>query len=339
MAVQKQLVVQKQTGARLKGPKKQFVLTSHWNEEKHGKWDPSKETEIEIGGVKKKGVYRLVGEEGVYDLEEYEDTALQEQVLEHGFDENVFSDQGFNKKKEVLQNALASAAKNKDALAVRGPEISVEGLLKLVQETNFSGAGSSKDRPSARPRSRSGHRENSASSSSIDAESSESPSEEAGSSAALALLAPGAVKKGGAKAAAAAPSKNAKGKATQAAQPCSSKQAKPKQQGTGQSRASATDKSTPVEQCKDHKGHKESKDTKKPKVEKPSQEAVMLLDGRATRTLHLASAWRSRLNPSWTLHTWIFTPGSFSCRGQPRILITLQSFKIQEACKPAEAIM
>ena len=99
------------------------------------------------------------GREGVYDLEEYEDTALQEQVLEHGFDENVFSDQGFNKKKEVLQNALASAAKNKDALAVRGPEISMEGLLKLVQETNFSGAGSSKDRPSARSRSRSGHRE------------------------------------------------------------------------------------------------------------------------------------------------------------------------------------
>ena len=48
---------------------------------------PQQEVETEIGG----GVWRLVGREGVYDFEEYEDTAVSEQLLEHGFDHEAAS--------------------------------------------------------------------------------------------------------------------------------------------------------------------------------------------------------------------------------------------------------
>ena len=102
--MQRQLTVEKRSGGRLIAPKKQFVLSSSWDTNLHGVWDPSKEVEAEIGGVKKKGVWRLVGREGVYDFEEYEDTALSEQVLEHGFDhEAAFSEQAFGRKKDALQ--------------------------------------------------------------------------------------------------------------------------------------------------------------------------------------------------------------------------------------------
>ena len=101
MAVQRQLTVEKRAGGRV-APKKQFVLSSSWDTNLHGAWDPSKEVETEIGGVKR------VGREGVYDFEEYEDTAV-----------SAFSEQAFGWKKDALQAAVSSQARARDAAAVK----------------------------------------------------------------------------------------------------------------------------------------------------------------------------------------------------------------------------
>ena len=50
MEAKKSLTVKKDTGSRFELPKKQFVCSSAWDENIHGKWDPSKEVEQEIRG-------------------------------------------------------------------------------------------------------------------------------------------------------------------------------------------------------------------------------------------------------------------------------------------------
>ena len=142
----KTLAVEKRAGGKLINPKKQFIATSAWNEEKHGKWDPSKETEMEIKGHKVKGVWRQVGEEGVYDFEEFEETQLLERVVEHDSIGQPFSDAAFARKKEAMQSAMSSASRARDSQAVKGPDLSMQSLLDIVQLANST----SGDRHSAR---------------------------------------------------------------------------------------------------------------------------------------------------------------------------------------------
>ena len=127
-------------------PRKQFILSSHWSEEKHGAWDASKEVETEIRGAKQRGVWRTIGEEGVFDFEEYEDVSLCERVVEHNADaDEPFADVAFDRKKEAMQSAaMASQARARDSVAVKGPELSMESLLALVTST-----ASSSNRPEA----------------------------------------------------------------------------------------------------------------------------------------------------------------------------------------------
>ena len=50
LEAKKSLTVKKDTGGRFEMPKKQFVCTSAWDENIHGKWDASKEVEQEVRG-------------------------------------------------------------------------------------------------------------------------------------------------------------------------------------------------------------------------------------------------------------------------------------------------
>ena len=205
LASHKELAVEKKTGGRIVAPKRQFVTQSAWDEAKYGKYDASKETELEYKGVRHKGVWRCTGSEGVFDLEDYEDTAVAEKTVEHGLadSDQPFAEQAFERKKEALQAALGTQARLRDANAVKGPDLSLEHLMALVSEVNTSDpkARSSKDRPSARSRSPSGGSDgHSSSSSSSDPQSSEDEAEHRLSSLSL-LTAP--TKKSQAKAAAA----------------------------------------------------------------------------------------------------------------------------------------
>lgn len=58
LKTQKQLIISKKQGGKLTAPKKQFVLSSHWNPEKHGEWDPAKEVDHFVDGALRKGVWR-----------------------------------------------------------------------------------------------------------------------------------------------------------------------------------------------------------------------------------------------------------------------------------------
>ena len=129
----KTLAVEKRAGGKLINPRKQFIATSAWNEEKHGKWDPLKETEMDTKGQKVKGVWRQVGEEGVYDFEEFEETQLLERVVEHDSSGQPFSDAAFARKKEAMQSAMSSASRTRDSQSVKGPDLSVQSLLDIVQ--------------------------------------------------------------------------------------------------------------------------------------------------------------------------------------------------------------
>ena len=65
MKTQRQLVISKKQGGKLTGPKKQFVLSTHWDPFRHD-------------GALRKGVCRNTGPEGVYDFEAYEDLFPEE---------------------------------------------------------------------------------------------------------------------------------------------------------------------------------------------------------------------------------------------------------------------
>ncbi|CAE7328313.1 unnamed protein product, partial [Symbiodinium sp. CCMP2592] len=115
----------------------------------------NEEVELEIKGIKQKGVWRLVGEEGVFDFEEYEDTAVAEKIIEHEGGDEPFSEVAFARKKEAMHNAWTAQSKAREAVSVKGPELGMEALLALVQNTASGQGSSSKQRPLARSRSRS----------------------------------------------------------------------------------------------------------------------------------------------------------------------------------------
>ncbi|CAE7259361.1 unnamed protein product, partial [Symbiodinium sp. CCMP2592] len=145
----------------------------------------NEEVELEIKGIKQKGVWRLVGEEGVFDFEEYEDTAVAEKIIEHEGGDEPFSEVAFARKKEAMHNAWTAQSKAREAVSVKGPELGMEALLALVQNTASGQGSSSKQRPLARSRSRSRAGRSSKASSSSDESASDA---EEGPLAGLSLL-------------------------------------------------------------------------------------------------------------------------------------------------------
>ena len=207
--VQRQLAVERKSGGKFIAPRKQFILSSAWKESQHGKWDASKEVQAVIKGQTVKGVWRTVGEEGVFDFEEYEDTALSEQVIEHGLDHPAtFSEEAFNRKKQALHTAMSATARQRDSAAVKGPELSLEQLMGLVQSCSSASVGATRAEASrSRSRSRSAPQEDEDSNS--DADGQEGPL------AGLSMLAPAKTEK--AAKAKTAPKHGAKSGSSQAA--------------------------------------------------------------------------------------------------------------------------
>ena len=151
-----------------------------------------------------------MGEEGVFDFEDYEDVGLSERVIEHGAEDsqNLFADLAFQRKKESMQSAMSAQSKARDSVSVRGPELSLEAVLGLVANCNVS--GSSNERPVA-----GSCQDPEAEDADTESSGEESDSEPEGPLAGLALLTPAAKAKNRSKSAAS--SSKAPGKAAPAA--------------------------------------------------------------------------------------------------------------------------
>ena len=142
LKTQRELVISKKQGGRITGPKKQFVLSSHWDTARHGEWDPSKEVEAWIDGAYRKGVWRSVGQEGVYDFEAYEDTGVEERVIEDDGKQEIFAEEAFQAKKQAALDTLHKQAKDREATSVKAKENDMT-FTDLVQVARSFGDRSS----------------------------------------------------------------------------------------------------------------------------------------------------------------------------------------------------
>jgi hypothetical protein len=114
---------------------KQFVLESHWDEAKDGPLPKDKVVEHFVFGELRRGVFKEVGEAGRYDVEEYQDNALEEH-LQHHDGTGPLAEQGLANKKEALQGVFQEAADGRDARAVQAPQqpLTAEGVRELLAQ-------------------------------------------------------------------------------------------------------------------------------------------------------------------------------------------------------------
>ena len=117
-------------GMKIKAPPKEFILVENWDEAKYGPIQDEKITDMLIDGVKKKGVVRMKGLKGHYELQEYEDQALEETTEEHDSKQRLFGNEALENKRTALQEA----ANERNAVALdKVQETSVDDILKLLK--------------------------------------------------------------------------------------------------------------------------------------------------------------------------------------------------------------
>ena len=97
-------------------------MSSHWNPEKHGEWDPAK-----------------------HDFEAYEDTGLEERVIEHDGEQEMFTEEAFQAKKQAALETMQKQARDRDAVAVKAKEaeVSFADLVQVVTKSMASAPSSS----------------------------------------------------------------------------------------------------------------------------------------------------------------------------------------------------
>lgn len=135
-------------GMKIKAPPKEFILVENWDEAKYGPIQDEKITDMLIDGVKKKGVVRMKGLKGHYELQEYEDQALEETTEEHDSKQHLFGNEALENKRTALRGVFQEAANERNAVALdKVQETSVDDVLKLLktlpQSTGASAASGS----------------------------------------------------------------------------------------------------------------------------------------------------------------------------------------------------
>ena len=140
----KQLEVTKQVGGRFTCPKKQFVSVEAWNPKKHGDLDQSKVVTENIMGQDVRGCWIAKGRKGVYDFEEYQDSAVQEKEIVHDSREDgPFAEIALARKRKAVMDQVAEGSHARDKVAVEdaGPEMSLDQLLALASNAQASEEG------------------------------------------------------------------------------------------------------------------------------------------------------------------------------------------------------
>ena len=100
------LTTSKTMGSRLKAPKRLFMLKEDWNEQKYGPLSEQKISERDVFGVRREGVYRLAGEQGHYEVEDFDESALTEQTVEHD-GEGPLAGQGLENRREAFSECIS----------------------------------------------------------------------------------------------------------------------------------------------------------------------------------------------------------------------------------------
>ena len=128
-------------------PRKQFVLASKWDPSKRGDLDETKVVEEEIFGKLQRGIWVQVGEDGVFDYDEYDEKALKEVNVEYdslaegagGF----FGKEQLKRKRKAAQDALEAGARARELVSQRGPDLSLSNLVATIQASHSGAASSS----------------------------------------------------------------------------------------------------------------------------------------------------------------------------------------------------
>ena len=279
MKTQRQLVISKKSGGKLTGPKKQFVLSTHWDPVRHGEWDPAKEVEHWVDGAFRKGVWRNTGPEGVYDYEAYEDTGVEERVIEDDGQQELFAEEAFQAKKQAALETMQKQARERDAASVKATENDMT-FADLVQVVTSLGQSSSSSAAVPLPDGASGKEAGNAVAETVD-ESSDSSSSSSGEEEQVAtglnLLRGSAPKRthGEAADATAKGSRNQKPKA----------KAKAKETVKASTQAKTVLPSKPGGADKGEKKVQEIKVSNPVATAGPEGAGMLSLDGRANRTL------------------------------------------------------
>ena len=118
-------------------PKKQFVTQEAWDSQQYGDYDSTKEVIERLWGRDVKGIWIHAGKKGVYDYEEYQDSALQESELVH--DSRTGLDEGLARKRKAALEQINQGSLQRDKMAVesKGSELSLEGVLDALRQGGY----------------------------------------------------------------------------------------------------------------------------------------------------------------------------------------------------------
>ena len=125
------------TGGKFIAPKKQFVTQEAWDSQQYGDYDSTKEVIEHLWGRDVKGIWIHAGKKGVYDYEEYQDSALQESELVH--DSRTGLDEGLARKRKAALEQINQGSLQRDKMAVesKGSELSLEGVLDALRQGGY----------------------------------------------------------------------------------------------------------------------------------------------------------------------------------------------------------
>ena len=133
----KQMQMTRSTGGKFIAPKKQFITQEAWDSQQYGDYDSTKEVIEHLWGRDVKGIWIHAGKKGVYDYEEYQDSALQESELVH--DSRTGLDEGLARKRKAALEQINQGSLQRDKMAVesKGSELSLEGVLDALRQGGY----------------------------------------------------------------------------------------------------------------------------------------------------------------------------------------------------------
>ena len=86
-----------------------------------------------IFGKELQGCWVAKGKKGVFDFEEYEDTAVEEKEILHDSRDAPFSEEALGRKRKAVMNDFGEASQAREKCSVQGQEMSLDGVLALLQ--------------------------------------------------------------------------------------------------------------------------------------------------------------------------------------------------------------
>ena len=131
MQVHRKVQVEKAAKAGFKGRKKVFIEEKNWDPKKDGPWDDSKLVEETIFGKTRRGAYKFVGREGVWEAEEEENVTIKDTATEAvGNDE--LTAQAAEAAAETLHQKFLATHADRASQAVEAPALELADVLALA---------------------------------------------------------------------------------------------------------------------------------------------------------------------------------------------------------------